>query len=206
MYPMTVVESARAPRDEGAAGRRRPGEQGRRDARDDLPAQGRAARVGDVRRGPRRFARTGTRSRLRHATASASPRAASRCSAAASPQSPPDDDGERPRLGHGQAPEIVAELDYESLTLAQLRARLTIAARRRPRGAAGLRGVDQGARPVPDAAGQQDHPRDRQVTARRTARASPRTIRGRSAPSPLASPRTGSTGSARCGSRDRSPS
>ena len=61
-------------------------------------------------------------------------------------------------------PGIVGELDYPSLTLAQLRARLLVAARGRPRGAAGLRGADQGQGPVPDAAGQQDHPRVRQVT------------------------------------------
>ena len=40
-----------------------------------------------------------------------------------------------------------------------------VAARRRPRGAAGLRRRHQVARTVPDPAGQQDHPRDRQVTS-----------------------------------------
>ena len=40
-----------------------------------------------------------------------------------------------------------------------------LVAGRRPRGAAGLRGDDQEPRTVPDSAGQQDHPRVRQVTA-----------------------------------------
>ncbi len=40
------------------------------------------------------------------------------------PQSSPEQDGEDADLAIGEAPEIVTELDYESLTLAQLRARL----------------------------------------------------------------------------------
>lgn len=40
------------------------------------------------------------------------------------PQSPPEEADEEPGLAIGEAPEIVDELDYESLTLAQLRARL----------------------------------------------------------------------------------
>ena len=53
-----------------------------------------------------------------------------------------------------------------------------IAARRRPRGPAGLRRRHQVARTVSDAAGQQDHPRDRQVTSCRAQ------LRGQSLPRP----------------------
>ena len=51
-----------------------------------------------------------------------------------------------------------------ALTLAQLRARLQSLRRRRTRSPAGLRAGHQGPCAVPDAAGQQDHPRDREVT------------------------------------------
>ena len=61
-------------------------------------------------------------------------------------------------------PDIVAELDYESLTLAQLRARLSSLRVADLEALLALRGRHQVARTVPDPAGQQDHPRDRQVT------------------------------------------
>ncbi len=61
-------------------------------------------------------------------------------------------------------PPIATELDYQALTLAQLRARLHIAGCRRTRGPAGLREGHQGPCSVPDAARQQDHPRDSEVS------------------------------------------
>ena len=61
-------------------------------------------------------------------------------------------------------PAIVAELDYESLTLAQLRARLPSLRVADLEALLAYEECDEVARPVPDAAGQQDHPRDRQVT------------------------------------------
>lgn len=60
-------------------------------------------------------------------------------------------------------PAVAAELDYPALTLAQLQARLH-ARCPRARGPAGLRAGHQGPCPVPDAARQQDHPRDCEVT------------------------------------------
>ena len=117
--------------------------------------------MGDVRRGcDRRGARAGA-----PRTANGSPRAGSRCSPAASPKprqtaSPKQAQTARSRRWRPTCLRWSRRLDYETLTLAQLRARLSIAARRRPGGAAGLRGVHQVARAVPDSAGQQDHPRE----------------------------------------------
>ena len=76
----------------------------------------------------------------------------------------PEPAARRPRP-RPSAPGIVAELDYESLTLAQLRARLPSLRVADLEALLAYEEAHQGARAVPDAAGQQDHPRDRQVTA-----------------------------------------
>ena len=64
-----------------------------------------------------------------------------------------------------ELPPIADDLDYSSLTLAQLRARMPSLSVSEPEGTAGLRGAVPGPRPIPDPVGQQDHPRDRQVTS-----------------------------------------
>ena len=103
------------------------------------------------------------RRRRRAATANGSPRAGSRCSPAAN----------RRRAPTTTRPPTTADVRARRRRRAGLRVAdagpvagpADLAEGRRPRGAAGLRGGDQGARAVPDSAGQQDHPRDRQVTA-----------------------------------------
>ena len=96
-----------------------------------------------------------------------------------------------------------SELDYEHADAGPAAGPAAIARRRRTRSPAGLRGGHQGPRPVPDAARQQDHPRDREVTATREP-ASRRRIRPRTrfrfARSRSGS-RAGSTSWARSGSK-----
>ncbi len=62
------------------------------------------------------------------------------------------------------APDVVKRLDYEDADTGPVAGPADVAAGRRSRRAAGLRGRHQVPRAVPDSAGQQDHPRDRQVT------------------------------------------
>ena len=136
-----------------------------------LPAQGRAAGVGDVRRGPDRRDRRGLRAvpdggdgerrtEGRFALYSVADAARSRQRPDRSPAGNRRSRRPTPRF----RPTWSTELDYESLTLAQLRARLQSLRCRRTRSAAGLRAGHQGPRTVPDAARQQDHPREREVT------------------------------------------
>ena len=68
-------------------------------------------------------------------------------------------------LADADPPDIVADLDYQSLTLAQLRARLSSLRVPDLEALLAYEERHQVARTVPDPAGQQDHPRDRQVTA-----------------------------------------
>ena len=107
----------------------------------------------------------------------------------------------RPRRSGPASPK---ELDYESLTLAQLRPP-TVTQRRRTGSPARLRRGVQGARAVPNSAGQQDHPRERQnppdMTNPQGGSAENRT-RCERWPSEWPG---GSTGSAPCGSRPADP-
>ena len=73
--------------------------------------------------------------------------------------------GSRPGKQTVPAPAVADELDYEDADTGPVAGQAAITRRRRARGAAGLRGGHQGARAVPDAARQQDHPRDGEVTA-----------------------------------------
>ncbi len=75
-----------------------------------------------------------------------------------------DDEPAKPAKAPTAAPAIVADLDYESLTLAQLRARLTSLRVGDLEALLAYEGATKSACAVSDAARQQDHPRVGQVT------------------------------------------
>ena len=126
---------------------------------------------------------TTSRRRRGAATANAAPRAGSRCTrcrpverrrtaAARRPSRPRRVDGRRAR-------DRRASSTTTSLTLAQLRARLQSLSVADLEALLAYEEADQGPGTVPDAAGQQDHPRVRQVTSGAGSR------RGKSAENPL---------------------
>ena len=116
-------------------------------------------------------AKTPAAPRATSADARAGPKAGSRCTRCPTRRTLTAN-GSRPAAGAdtpASAPmsAIAGEIDYDGADPGPAAGPPAVAVGRRSREPAGLRGGHQGPGPVPDPAGQQDHPRVRQVTRRR---------------------------------------